>query len=268
MSRGIDVRSLLASAEDLLVGAIAQEPFCADPGVGSPRSTYEAACHMNFDMLPVHEAGRVMSRVIDRNALRDAGNWTVLGSATIAGADILVARDAPAFSLLDRFDASPVLFTLGRHGIDGVVTIYDLNQPAAHLLGFGFALICEAEVTAVVRQFLGADSDHAAHLVRQARGNRTCRRWETAHQKGEDIHIATTLTFGDKLELMSHYHIADLSQRLGEGEDALLRCLHEINQLRNAIGHYKEEMLSDSRWVFTHMQQAERLARRIAEVTS
>jgi hypothetical protein len=74
-------------------------------------------------------------------------------------ADQLVSRDAPAFALLERLaeEGSQILFCLGRRGVDGVVTVYDLNQPAAHLFGFGLVLICEAELGRLLRERLGED---------------------------------------------------------------------------------------------------------------
>lgn len=144
----LGLKSLIRSAEDLRVDAVAQMPFCAEPERLSPRETYEQASDLGFDDLPVRDHDGQIRRMVSAAALRDANDtWDVLDSeAVVLDADSLVAREAPVFSLLDRFVERDVLFALGRRGVDGVVTIYDLNQPAAHLLGFGLILISEADV--------------------------------------------------------------------------------------------------------------------------
>src|SRR4029077_14522175 len=59
--------------------------------------------------------------------------------------DDMVSAASPILELLNRLtERRPWLFVMGPRGIDGIVTIYDLNEPAAHQLGFGLCLVVEA----------------------------------------------------------------------------------------------------------------------------
>lgn len=173
-----DLSSLLASADDLRVDALAQEPWCARPVLDDPQSTYEIATERGYDVLPVQDGTGSIVSTVARDTLRDQKSWdAVLVRQEPLTAERLVAREAPVLRLLDRLEAQEVLFTLGRSGVDGVVTIYDLNQPAAHLLGFGMALICESDVTRELRASLGEDPDTAyarAHAVLGSKSRTSC----------------------------------------------------------------------------------------------
>lgn len=249
-----------------MICALAQVPVCADPTTDSPRSTYEQARTQGFDILPVREANGVIRRVVRVRLLADAQDWRILESADLIAADEIVARDAPVFSLLDRFNHRSLLFALGRHGIDGVVTIYDLNQPAAHLLGFGLALICESEVAVVLREYLGDDPERAVSLVHVVpKTGRGVNMWKKSRETDEDIHISSALNFTEKLRVLEHYQLCGFAHYLGYDEADLLERLKLVRNLRNAIGHYDEAEFVDPRIAVARMQTAEELARRIVE---
>ena len=266
-----DLRGLLTSADDLRVDAIAQDPFCAEPGARDPRATYEEARERGFDYLPVRDADGLIRRLVPTASLATAENWDFLGSDAIQlSTDQLVARDSPAFSLLDRLAErdGELLFCLGRHGVDGVVTVYDLNQPEAHLFGFGLVLICEAEVTRVLRQHLGEDPEEAKKRAREVLGRRALgiRRWDRARGENSELHLASSLTFGEKCKLLPYYGLDDLASGLGVEPLWLDSELREINALRNAIAHYDDEVkLTDPVWVHDIMRRTHVLAQRIAE---
>lgn len=264
-----DLSSLIRSAEDLRVDAVAQEPFCAEPKRLSPRETYEQACELGFDDLPVRDDDGHIRRMVHAVALRDANDtWDVLKSeAVVLDADSLVAREAPAFSLLDRFVDRDVLLTLGRRGVDGVVTIYDLNQPAAHLLGFGLILIAEAELARSLRSHLGEDAAQAKEsaVAVLGKGRMGVRRWDRSRKANKDLHLSASLTFGEKLELLPEFGLDELARRYGLPAQALLADLREIKNLRDALAHYDDQdRLADPRWVHERMRRANTLAQLIS----
>jgi hypothetical protein len=197
--------SLLQSTDDLRVEAFAQDPFCADVALRSPAETYAIAQERGFDQLPVLERDRKIRRLVPTRMLVRHQGWdTAEGDMEPITADLLVARDAPAFSLLERFEQAPALFTLGRDGIDGIVTVYDLNQPPAHVLGFGLALIVESGVSDLLRDHLGEDPEEALASAAAILGTKApgIEYWKKARKADADVHLASKLGFGEKLRIL------------------------------------------------------------------
>lgn len=264
-----DLSSILDSADDLRVGAIAQRPYCADPKRDGLRETFDYATEQGYDYLPMRDEDDGIRRIVATSTLARARSWdAVRRKASTLSADQLVARDAPVFSLLERLTSQEVLFTLGRDGVDGVVTIFDLNQPAAHLLGFGLALICEAEVARVLRAELGDDRHRAEAIVADIIGKKApgVRRYRKAVKADANVHLATSLMFGEKLKVLPTHGLATLAQRRGISPAAMERELEEIKDLRNAIGHADntKDRLADPHWVHARMTVANAMARWIA----
>jgi hypothetical protein len=263
-----DLSSLLASADDLRVDALVQQPWCARPATTTVRETCEIAVERGFDFLPVEDShGQILS-TIATSELRGASSWDeVLPQQQPLTPDRLVARESPVLRLLERLEQHPILFTLGRGGVDGVVTIYDLNQPAAHLFGFGMALICEADVTEALRSELGEDPNEAysrAHAV-IGRRSRGLAAWKRARLADRELHVASMLTFGEKLTVLRGNGLAALADIHGINEASFLVELKEICALRNAIGHYNDDddRLNDPRWTFERMRLVQRFADRV-----
>ena len=100
-----------------------------------------------------------VTNMVSRSALAGMADWSGLGEVAVPmTADILVSAEAPALSVLDRLVDGTVLFTLGAAGVDGVITIYDLNRPSAHLLGSGWFSSVEEALARSIRLQLGSDA--------------------------------------------------------------------------------------------------------------
>jgi hypothetical protein len=230
--------------------------------------SYEEARHRGFDNLPVRDADGHIRRMVRNDALRAAKSWDVLETEAVPiDTDLLVARDAPVFSLLDRFAHRDILFCLGRQGIDGVVTVYDLNQPAAHLFAFGLILICESELADLLRRHLGENPGVAKERAEAVlgRGRMGVRRWDRARAENNDLHLSSSLTFGEKLELLPHFGLEELAARLAVAPDRLLAQLDEIKALRDALAHYDDgDRLADPHRVYEQMRRTYAVAQRIA----
>jgi hypothetical protein len=200
------------------------------------------------------------------DALRAKKTWrSVDAEALPLGADHLVARDAPVFSLIERFAQHPevaAFFCLGRGGVDGVVTVYDLNQPPAHLFAFGLVMICEAELAGVLRSHLGDDPDHALERAQETlkKNSRGIKRWLRARHADSDIHLAAALSFEEKLQLLPRLGLDELASTLGVQADALLEELVAVKDFRNALAHYDEsDRLNDADWVLASMRRSHNL---------
>jgi hypothetical protein len=259
-----EVSKLVALADELRVGSLAQAPYCAD-SARPLAEVLDEATRESFDLLPVRIAGRPITHVISRTALAGLSHWgQVADVAAPLTADLLVSADAPALSVLDRLDPHSVLFTLGSAGVEGVITIYDLNEPSAHLLGFGLVLVCEEAIAAWIRPQLGADADKAAAKIRKLNaagsGFSRWKRLRAADQHGD---LATALTLGEKIRVIDGLGPGELAQRVGIEAADLLPKLERVRELRNAIGHYDEESLADPTWVHMRMVETRDLARRL-----
>jgi hypothetical protein len=258
--------------DDLRVDAIAQAPVCADLAHQMPADAYEQGTEMGFDVLPIREADGEIRRFVRTDALRAKKTWrSVDAEALPLGADHLVARDAPVFSLIERFAQHPeltALFCLGRAGVDGVVTVYDLNQPPAHLFAFGLVLICEAELASVLRSQLGDDPDHAVERAQVAlkKNSRGIKRWLRARTADSDIHLAAALSFEEKLQLLPRFGLDQLASRLAVQADGLLQELVAVKDFRNALAHYDEsDRLNDVDWVLASMRRSHHLVLSLTE---
>jgi hypothetical protein len=259
-----DLSSVLASADDLRVDALAQDAWCARPEELTVRETFRRARKCGYDVLPVREQdGRIRS-TLATSLLESANSWQeVLPKQAPLTPDRLVARESPVFRLLDRLHEHTILFTLGPTGVDGVVTIYDVNQPAAHLFAFGVALVCETDVAETLRSVLGDDPQQALALASAALDPTSSgiRRWKRMRSADEEVHIAATLMFGEKLKLLRTHGSKRLADLHGITPDSLIADLESICALRNAIAHY-DERLDDAAWTFERIRIAQRFAER------
>ncbi|HTX06961.1 MAG TPA: hypothetical protein VME22_00035 [Solirubrobacteraceae bacterium] len=260
-----EVSKLVALADQLKVGSLAQPPYCADPARALAEVVDEATRN-SFDLLPVRTGHRPITRMISRAALESLNDWSQLADLVMPlTADVLVSADAPALSVLDRLDRHSVLFTLGAAGVEGVITIYDLNEPSAHLLGFGLVLVCEEALTAWIRPHLGSDADQAAAKIRALKAvGSGFRRWKRLRDADRHGDLATALTLWEKIRVIEGLGPAELAQRIGIESTDLLPRLERVRELRNAIGHYDEESLADPTWVHTRMVETRDLARSLA----
>jgi len=128
------LQRLLAAAERLTVDLVAQEPVTVRLSNDTPDHAQHVADRENFDVLPVAEEDGRIVRFVRRTALlgHNSDSWQGVRFEDIHPDDI-VSASSPLFELLGRFSRErPRLFVLGRRRIDGIVTVYDLNQPAAH----------------------------------------------------------------------------------------------------------------------------------------
>lgn len=260
-----EVSRLVALADVLRVGSLAQHPYCADPARPITEVLHEATRN-GFDLLPVRKGDRPITHTITRAALAGLSDWAQLDQVVIPlTADVLVSADAPALSVLDRLDRHSVLFTLGAAGVEGVITIYDLNEPSAHLLGFGLVLVCEEALAAWIRPRLGTDVDQAAAKIRtlNAAGS-GFGRWRRLRDADRHGDLATALTLGEKIRVIEGLGPAELAQRVSLASADLVPKLKRVRELRNAIGHYDEESLADPTWVHKRMVETRDLARNLA----
>jgi hypothetical protein len=260
------IRELLSSVGHLTVDSVSQAPFCLEWGdPRGPRFFRDHASAEGYTALPVRE-GRSINCIVQTAELADVTDWARVPLGRPIEVDDLVARDAPLFSLLPRLDHRELLLCLGREGIDGVVTVYDLNQPAAHMFALGLALLIEVEIAAAITNSLRDQRAVEEHVIAVLGvKNRQIRRWQKAAETSEQVEILNYLTFYEKMRCLTD-GAADVLSALAAVHPVELRGqLREVQQLRNSIAHYAAFELANYRTVVQRMRTAYRLARRFNE---
>jgi hypothetical protein len=273
---------LLAAAERITVDLIAQEPVAVRPSTDTPGWARHVVDAESFDVLPVLEDdGRIVSYLRRSTLERHASevDWTGIAFETIEP-DEIVSATTPLLEVLGRFTTQrPRLFVLGRRHIDGIVTVYDLNQPAAHQFGFALALVVEAELgraietavrdaddelgTEVDQSLLDRIEDLPASEIPGAKGRG--RSWKRKNQRGEQVRLACELSFSDKIELVRVLGLApDLAARCrppygSSPTEFVSRLKSEVKALRNAVAHDRGE-LADEHSIWQWMRTTYHLA--------
>ena len=267
--------ALMRAAERLTVDLVAQEPYCASPSERSLEKTKAMAEAERFDFLPIRDPDGSLTRFVRTAALAEIDSWDELDRiGEPIGVDLLVSESSPLFSLLRRFEEAPLLFVLARDGVAAVVTVFDLNQPAAHQFAFGLALIIEAEVADVIRAEL-ADGPSAEtvddRVIRQLEtkpaliSKRMLKKWRSKRRKGEQIDILGALGFAQKIDLLERMGlVAELGKRCGDryggADESLLSDLRgHVKELRNDIAHERVGLL-DHQTTFERMRLTYELA--------
>jgi hypothetical protein len=258
---------LLEAAERLTVDLVTQDPVAVRIGSDTPGYARHVADAENFDVLPIKEHDGRIIRFVRRTSLErcESGEeWDGIPLEDIHP-DEIVSATAPLLELLDRFSAEcPRLFVLGRKHIDGITTVFDLNQPAAHQFGFGLSLIVEAELARAIEEhatfkradtidggpLLDADVDERIGgwinaLPRRSYGGAKgrMRSWQKKVAAGDQLRLTNELVFHDKLGLIENLGLArDLAGRCrepyGASAEAFLTYLRdEVKELRNTVAH-------------------------------
>ena len=276
------LRLLLEAAERLTVDLIAQPPVTADPRSEAPREACAKAVKEKFDVLPLRdgESGQI-TRFVRREELErryDDAGWDAIEAIDIHPSEI-VSATSPILDLLDRFgDDRTHVFVLDRSGIEGIVTVFDLNQPAAHQFGFALSLVVEGAlaeaIEAALRQSpdeLDADLDDRIYvqvrrLARDHKGTRDRgEAWRKKVEAGDQIRLMQELVFGDKLLLADKMRLAPaLAARCRrpygtDGRRLMKHLREEVKALRNAVAHDWSELADERsvcRWMRTTLHLA------------
>jgi hypothetical protein len=272
------LRSLLLAAERLTVGDISQAPEVANVSDPNPSRASEIALREGFTWMPIQEPGGIR-RMIRGEDLLQLTSWKQLDAvATAIEVHHLVPRDAGLFSILDRFsEEQPILFCLGSAGIDGVVTLWDLNQPAARMLALGLVLVVEGEIGRTIHHCLAthhADVDAAVVALTRAPpriATPSVRRWKAQRRRSDQTSLLRVLGLGEKLHVLDRAGCIDrFAAQLGDAfVDAkeLRKKLNELVELRDDVAHSKPG-LQDSVVVWRRMGFALELAERLVAAGS
>jgi len=259
------IRDLLTSLNQLTVASVSQVPFVVpweDPR--GPAFFFEQATAERYTQLPILR-DRSIRRIVETAALANVTEWDSAPDGRRIEVEDLVARDAPLFSVLHRLEDRPLLLSLGPNGVDGVLTIYDLNMPAAHMFALGLTLIVENEIASAISLSLENQRAVESHVTSiLTRKNKQVQQWEKAVAGGEQVEILHYLTFFEKSRCLTDRAVLLLASAAGVTPEDLKLQLREVRQLRNQIAHYSVFELNDYRTVVPRMRRLYRLATKLA----
>jgi hypothetical protein len=280
---------LLEAGERLTVDLVAQEPVVVRLETETPGYARHVADRENFDVLPIKEKDGRIVRYVRRATLEQHlsdTEWDGIRLDAIDPDDIVSAA-SPMLELLDRFSSErPRLFVLGRRGIDAIVTVYDLNQPAAHQFGFALSLVVEAELADAIERAARKTKDEldtevdarirelVMELPAQKYGGARKRAsaWQRKVNEDEQVRLTRELVFNDKIGLVELMGIApSLASRCrhpysSSGDELVRRLREEVKALRNAVAHDTGELADEWSiwaWMRTTLHLASDLARRV-----
>lgn len=269
----------MRAAERLTVELISQEPYCASLE-RSLEETIATAEAERYDVLPIKNDDGSLTHSVEATALQGLSSWAELTTvAQPIDVALLVAESSPLFTLLERFEATPYLLVLTPSGIDRIVTVFDLNQPAAHQFAFGLALVVEAEIGDAIRTHLASDSSTGTVDERVIRvlekeprlvSKKQIGKWRQKWRRGEQIDIVESIGLAAKVGLLERLRLAeDLSRRAGRRRSAtqLVDELQEIRELRNDIAHERSG-LQDHWTTFARMRLTYELAHQLVSPDS
>ncbi len=257
--------------------------MCTLRSTDTPAFARELAEQEQFDLVPIREGDNRIISYVRRETLERAAAgamWSDVEQAVIHPNEI-VSANSPILDLLDRFGQDPQpLFVLGQNGIDAIVTVYDLNQPAAHQFGFALSLVVEAHLAREIEIACRNSPDEPASVVdarilgkingfpRGAAIRKRAAKWSHKAVLGDQVRLTQELVFADKIALAKRMRLApELASRctLRGGIDGteLIRSLdHEVRALRNAVAH-DLDALADEVQICKWMQTTLALAREL-----
>lgn len=113
----------------------------------------------------------------------------------------IVAPSAPIYQSLHWLCERKRLFVLGRKGVEGIVSIADLQKQPVRLMLFAAVSLLEMAMLARIRQLFAKEEEWAAKLS-EGRIQKARELHAQRGQKGQDIDLADCLCLSDKATIL------------------------------------------------------------------
>jgi CBS domain-containing protein len=213
---------LMATMNDVVV-ALATEPVA---------DAMRRADDQRFDFLPVREnADGPIIGLFRRTDATETGSACVSRIMQPLSGDILIGADAPLLDFVYAADTHPCRLVLGRRGIEGLVTLSDIQRLPVRTVLFSLFIHLELLLTDALRRDLGPDQP-PFDLLSPDRAAKTRERWEAAKNADMDRDQFNALQFGDKKSIAKKRRLLGISaSRINEDLERIER------DLRNPIAH-------------------------------
>jgi hypothetical protein len=229
LERSAPVR-LMATMKDVVV-ALADEPVA---------QAVRRADAQRFDFLPVreHRDGPIIG-LFRRRDVQSPDAQQVSNVMQPLTGDILIGADAPLLDFVYAADTHPCRLVIDRRGIEGLVTLSDIQRLPVRTVLFGLFIHLEILLTDELRKQLGSDALPFGMLPSD-RAKGAAKRWKKAEEADMDRDPFNALHFTDKRMLSVKCCLLGLEADLIEDQ---LRRIE--GDLRTPLAHGKDFAMTE-----------------------
>lgn len=167
---------------------------------------------------------------------------TVGGHARPVPLERVVAPTTPLWACMGRLAANGPLYVLGDHGLDGIVTKYDLGKQPARLLMFGVVSLLEMTMLALARRAAGSTW---RTLVSPQRAEAAEKLHAERRRRGEEIDLMDCLQLADKVAIFVKTDA--LKALLGGSRGGIEEEFKALQKIRDNLAH-AQSPASDGDW--------------------
>lgn len=195
--------------------------------------------HRGFDECGVRRNGWVREIIhVDRLTGGNVGDH-----AAPVSLERLAAPSTPLWSCLPHLVASGPLFLLGNNGIDGIVTVADLDKQPARLLMFGLVSMLEMAMVSFIRAEY-SDESWCKHLAdpRIVAANELLAK---RRDLGREIDLLECLQIADKATICSK--TKEIRDIFGISKGKLKKLFERLENVRNNLAH-AQSPIEGSSW--------------------
>jgi len=158
---------------------------------------------------------------------------TVGDHARSLTSDRRVAPPDSLWSCMDRIASSGPLYLAGENGLEGIVTVADLNKQPARLLMFGIVSMLEMVLLALVRRYY--DGEAWQGKITQGRVREAENLYGDRVQSGEEIDLADCLQLCDKADVC--IATDGIIDQWSMSKNKARELLKSLQKIRNNLAH-------------------------------
>lgn len=224
--------SHLASLQGLLdreiTVALVSEDLHAVSAVAPASEVQKVLEERGFDECGV-DRGDSICEYVERTTLREG---TVGDHARRVPLERVVATTTPLWACMERLAAGGPLYVLGDHGLEGIVTRFDLSKQPARLLMFGVVSLLELTMLALIRRVASETWQGCLTPARMEAA-------ETLHaerrRRGEEIDLMDCIQLSDKVTVF--LKTDNLKAILGGSRSSIEDQFKSLQRIRDKLAH-------------------------------
>lgn len=225
-----DTDLIMSSVErGLTVGLIATfEPLGFCEAGDDLRKVANRKDLQEFDHVPVKENGAVVG-FLERTSLDSTSSGTVREAMTPLHGNLLISSEAGILSYIEHAGRLPCRLVLSQNGVDGIVTLSDLQKlPARPAL---FLLITHLEL--LMTEWIRRSGSEQTWLncLSPGRREKVEHKWNELQANNLAIDRLSAAEFADKRQAL--LKLKELAQSKARAEQEL----KDIEKLRNSVAH-------------------------------
>jgi hypothetical protein len=184
----------------------------------------------DFDQVGVRDDG-VVSGFVSRNDLGDGQLWQF---RTEFDAAKVVDAEEPLLEALRLLRDHGVVFVRTLGDVNGIATTADVGRPPVRLWLFGLVMICEMQLTRLIKK--AYPNDAWTQFLSSGQRKKANEEFERRRRVGKEIDLASCLTLKPKIDVVTQADTLRVALQLGDSRAASLK-LERLRSLRNDLAH-------------------------------